>query len=387
VGAHPRSTTAPAPSSWLAANSATRQRESENSGQHESTLAAGGNAAEGCARQDSAGLKEPPKSRPRTNPWVGVDTVKQQNRLIPYMKQYEDFALGNIRWLPAPTFNSPQEVVLFLLHRHQLPAVQDIVVFSGVNNLVVAGLPGVTADYGQFFFSGAFLRQMGVPEQEEPRWALGRFAEATRRMRRGKKPGGEPDAPETLDPAERVEVAVRNTARGLARLLELAAPTGARVHFVLQPTISWTGKRLSPEEKALIEEKRPGAAAYVGSVPLGPGSVGAHDVRGTAGDRVQGTPGRVPGRQRRARGRPRLALRRPGPSQRRGKPDGHRDLEGRAQPHLTTGRPQHTQGVGRCPSGRSSAGFPRFSGCREGSCPMTAKKGTPHTLSSDTPPR
>jgi lysophospholipase L1-like esterase len=99
-----------------------------------------------------------------------------------------------------------------------------------------------------------FFRQMGVPEQEEPRWALGRLTEATRRMRRGKKPGDEPDAPETLDLAERVEVAVRNTARGLARLLELAAPTGARVHFVLQPTIAWTGKRLSPEEKALIEE-------------------------------------------------------------------------------------------------------------------------------------
>jgi hypothetical protein len=38
--------------------------------------------------------------------------------------------------------------VLFLLHRHQLPAVRDIAVFSGVNNLVVAGLPGATADYG-----------------------------------------------------------------------------------------------------------------------------------------------------------------------------------------------------------------------------------------------
>jgi hypothetical protein len=85
VGAHPRSTTALAPSSWLVANSATRQRESENSGQHESTLAAGGNAAEGCARQDSAGLKEPRKSRSRTNPWVGVDTVEQQKRLTPYM--------------------------------------------------------------------------------------------------------------------------------------------------------------------------------------------------------------------------------------------------------------------------------------------------------------
>jgi hypothetical protein len=43
------------PSSRRAANSATRHRESENSGQHQSTLAAGGVAAEEGARQDCAG--------------------------------------------------------------------------------------------------------------------------------------------------------------------------------------------------------------------------------------------------------------------------------------------------------------------------------------------
>ena len=243
--------------------------------------------------------------------------MEQQHRLTPHMKQYEDFALGDIRWLPyviffnkpgyaspalhtdsagfrvshgpcgscslqdapsagevsvllgsstafglgasgdehtlpsllsqgpggvpwlnlaAPAFNSTQEVVLFLLHRHQLPAVRNIVVFSGLNNLVVAGLPAATADYGQFFFSGPFLRQMGVPEQEEPKWALGRIAQATRRLARGGTPDGKP---EILDVAERVEVAARTTVRDLARLQELAAPAGARVHFVLQPTIAW----------------------------------------------------------------------------------------------------------------------------------------------------
>ena len=258
--------------------------------------------------------------------------MEQQHRLTPHMKHYEDFALGDIRWLPyviffnkpgyaspalhtdsagfrvshgpcgscslqdapsagevsvllgsstafglgasddehtlasllsqgpggvpwlnlaAPAFNSTQEVVLFLLHRHQMPAVRDIVVFSGLNNLVVAGLPAATADYGQFFFSGPFLRQMGVPEQEEPKWALGRIAQATRRLARGGTPDGKP---EILDVAERVEVAARTTVRDLARLQELAAPAGARVHFVLQPTIAWAGKRLSPQEQALLDE-------------------------------------------------------------------------------------------------------------------------------------
>ncbi|MFI9560306.1 SGNH/GDSL hydrolase family protein [Nonomuraea endophytica] len=257
--------------------------------------------------------------------------MEQQKRLIPYMKDYEDFALADVRWLPyvvffnragytssaintdsagfrvshgpegalslqdapppgevsvllgaspafglgasgdehtiasllhrgpggsswlnlaSPAFNSTQEVVLFLLHRHQVPALRDVVVISGLGNLVVAGLPGADRDYGQFFWSGAFLRKMGVPEQEDPHWALGRLASARRRIRRGRTP----DAAKVLGLAERADLALRTTVRDLGRLCELAAPTGARVHFVLQPTVAWTGKRLSPEEKALIEE-------------------------------------------------------------------------------------------------------------------------------------
>jgi hypothetical protein len=33
-----------------------------------------------------------------------VDTLEQQKRLTPYLKQYEDFTLGNIRWLPYVIF-------------------------------------------------------------------------------------------------------------------------------------------------------------------------------------------------------------------------------------------------------------------------------------------
>lgn len=153
--------------------------------------------------------------------------------------------------LAAPGFNSTQEVVLFLLHRHQLPRVRDIVVLSGLNNLVVAGLPAAGSEYGQFFFSGEFFRQLGVPElgqrYEQPRWALGRIAQAVRRAGRAVEPV-EPD------PARRIAIAVRNTVRDLDRCRELAAPTGARLHFVLQPTAAWTGKTYTREERLLIDE-------------------------------------------------------------------------------------------------------------------------------------
>ncbi|QFZ24625.1 SGNH/GDSL hydrolase family protein [Saccharothrix syringae] len=156
--------------------------------------------------------------------------------------------------LGAPAFNSTQELVLFMLHRHQLPRVRDIIVFSGLNDLVVAGLPDARADYGQFFFSGEFFSQLGVPEAgqqlRQPKWALGRLAQ-----RIGLSSGAaEPEEPRTPTPEERVDTAVAQCARDLDRLLELAAPTGARVHFVLQPTALWTGKRRSPEERALIDD-------------------------------------------------------------------------------------------------------------------------------------
>lgn len=163
---------------------------------------------------------------------------------------------SGVPWLnlAAPAFNSTQEVLLFLMHRHQLPQVRDIVVFSGLNNLVVAGLPAAGTGYGQFFFSGEFFRQLGVPglgQAGQPGWAQGRLAQAARRIGRG---GAEEDRPGLAAPEERIDIALRTTARDLDRLLELAAPTGARVHFVLQPTATWSQKRLTEEERLLIEE-------------------------------------------------------------------------------------------------------------------------------------
>jgi len=170
---------------------------------------------------------------------------------------------SSVPWLnlAAPGFTSTQEVVLFLLHRHLLPRVRDVVVVSGVNNLVVAGLPAAESEYGQFFFSGEFFRQLGVPEMgqryEQPRWALGRIAQAIRRTDRTERPDENAEAAS----ARRIEIAVRRTVRDLDRFRELVASTGARLHFVLQPTAAWTGKTYTREERFLIEENTTERAA------------------------------------------------------------------------------------------------------------------------------
>lgn len=156
--------------------------------------------------------------------------------------------------LAAPAFNSTQETLLFLMHRGELPAVRDIVVYSGLNDLVVGGLPAADSGYGQFFFSGEFFRQLGVPALgqggKQPGWAQGRLAQAARRL------GGEARQEDRslADPEQRIDIAARTTGRDLARLVELAAPTGARVLFALQATASWSGKRLTEQERLLIEE-------------------------------------------------------------------------------------------------------------------------------------
>ncbi|MFF1443503.1 IopA [Streptomyces sp. NPDC058295] len=165
---------------------------------------------------------------------------------------------SSVPWLnlAAPAFNSTQETLLFLMHRGELPAVRDIVVYSGLNDLVVAGLPAADSGYGQFFFSGEFFHQLGVPtlgqHTQQPGWAQGRLAQAARRLSGEARQEQEKQA--LADPERRIDIAARATERDLARLVELAAPTGARVRFALQATASWSRKRLTAQERLLIEE-------------------------------------------------------------------------------------------------------------------------------------
>ncbi|MEK8174279.1 hypothetical protein NKH77_50610 [Streptomyces sp. M19] len=78
-------------------------------------------------------------------------------------------------------FNSTQELITFLLHRHQLPVIRDIVVMSGLNNLVLAGLPKADSDYGQFFYSGEFARRLGLPDFQQSPSLLDKLTNAAKR--------------------------------------------------------------------------------------------------------------------------------------------------------------------------------------------------------------
>jgi len=144
--------------------------------------------------------------------------------------------------------NSTQELLLFLLYRDLLPEIEEIVIFSGLNNLALSRLPqSQQGDHGAFFNCGEYYEQM-------------------EKLRAGHRPsrpgfGRRKAAPAELaeDSAvpglqDRILGAAEATARHLASWQLLAKPTGARISFVLQPLATWVREQHAPEEKRLFDE-------------------------------------------------------------------------------------------------------------------------------------
>ncbi|MFJ7334353.1 Inducer of phenazine A [Streptomyces sp. NPDC101116] len=123
-------------------------------------------------------------------------------------------------WLnvAGQSHNSAQELMLFTLFLHELPPVEDIVLVSGVNNLVLSRLPEEKQGrHGAFFDCGP--------------------------------------APDVVPPPERrVAHAAELTLRHLGAWKTLADGLGARLTFVLQPLAPWVREEPLPREKLLFEE-------------------------------------------------------------------------------------------------------------------------------------
>lgn len=148
------------------------------------------------------------------------------------------------------SYNSAQELLLFLLYRHLLPDVAEIILFSGFNNLGLARLPRwQQGDHGAFFNCGDYFTQMDQL-----------------RTRRGKLPTGigrfvprrvtEPAVANSPVPelTEQISIAADLTTRHLENWRLLTAATGTRISFVLQPLASWVRERPALQERLLFDE-------------------------------------------------------------------------------------------------------------------------------------
>lgn len=148
-------------------------------------------------------------------------------------------------------YNSTQELLLYVLHRADLPVVRRVVIFSGLNNVALAGLPKhLHSEYGAFFFSGEYYQQMNAV-----------------RSRRGKENRGvgallksilASDTPTVADEQipsvdERIATAVRQTRRDLQGWQAVLGPN-VELSFALQPLATWTRAQPTPEEAELFDE-------------------------------------------------------------------------------------------------------------------------------------
>ena len=138
------------------------------------------------------------------------------------------------------SFNSSQELILFTLHRHRLPKVEEIVLFSGFNNLGLARLPAqLRMEHGAFFLCREFFDAMGKKKPS----TFGTW------FRRGN------DVAEVVPSMEeQLDYAADVTLRHLDIWRALAKDMGAKLTFILQPLANWVRDKGSTEEEALFAE-------------------------------------------------------------------------------------------------------------------------------------
>jgi hypothetical protein len=160
------------------------------------------------------------------------------------------------RYAPAATwlnlgsycFNPTQEALLLTLYRHLLGRIDEVVIVSGINAVMVARFPEwQQGDSGAFFFCGEYFEKMD--ELRDRSRAGGK-----RLRRRGQRN----PAVATLDDMRRdsatvIGSAVEMTLRSLDVVQRMAGPD-TRISYVLQPMTRWMDRIPSPPEQELFDE-------------------------------------------------------------------------------------------------------------------------------------
>lgn len=145
------------------------------------------------------------------------------------------------------SFNSTQETMLYAFFRHLLPPVDEIVFFSGLNDLALSRLPAEQrGEQGAFFNCGEYFDAMEQirAKHRKPERRFGR--------RPREAAAADPQVEPVRPLAERIAGAVESTARNLD-LWRLLAPD-ARLSYVLQPLATWIRDEPAPQERLLFGE-------------------------------------------------------------------------------------------------------------------------------------
>jgi hypothetical protein len=144
------------------------------------------------------------------------------------------------------SFNSTQEVLIFLLHLSR--DVDTVLVFSGINNLVLAYLSRTTSPiYNSFFAQSVFERGLRSGVVSGMRGSLRLlFREIA-----GKLVSTDRGGKFTSDQLKYDHV-ITCFRRDMRLWMLLRRALGFKLYFVFQPIASWIGKDLTPEEQEVF---------------------------------------------------------------------------------------------------------------------------------------
>lgn len=154
-------------------------------------------------------------------------------------------ALTNQAWLNfgGRAFNSTQEFLLFLFYRARIANIKNIVLLSGINNLILYYLSGLPEDHlGSFFFSRIYSQSM----QKATLSFRERLTDLVFKKRNIRE--------SLIVSADAKGCVLEILERDIANWKIFSDAQGINLIYALQPFANWTDKRLSREEKALFDE-------------------------------------------------------------------------------------------------------------------------------------
>jgi hypothetical protein len=145
-------------------------------------------------------------------------------------------------------FNSIQEFVHFSLYRHQLPPIKEVVIFSGLNDLVLSRLPAqLRGEHGGFFFSREFFDRL-TGKKEKASGLSGWFKKDAKDAKQAAQEDG------VLPFDEQLQYTADLILRHLDSWRIVCAAIGAKLTYVLQPLADWVRPIGSREERAIFAE-------------------------------------------------------------------------------------------------------------------------------------
>lgn len=165
------------------------------------------------------------------------DSATIASRLMAHDKRDEP-------WLnfAGRAFNSAQELILLMLYRHALPKIEEIVLFSGANNLLLSRLSEHhIQEHGAFYNSGLFFDRLGGRGGNGRLGFLGRSRKSY-----------PPDNDLSMD--QRIALAADLTLRHLVGWKAVANDMGAKLTYILQPMSGWVRDKGCEVEEALFVE-------------------------------------------------------------------------------------------------------------------------------------